>query len=247
MVTATVDVLAIGAHPDDIELFVGGTLALLVTRGWKVGALDLTRGEAGTRGTPESRAKERDEASRILHLSVRQTLDLGDSTLDNGTENRRVVARVIRELKPRVVITHDRESRHPDHNAAHELVRDACFLANVGGYDARGERHKIDSLIYFVGHETRDTEPPDWIVDITPHYETKLAALRAYGTQFFNPNSPPTGPQTYLSSPVFWDVQENFSRRWGLSIGSGHGEPFRFRETAHAGHAFVKMLSTANR
>lgn len=239
----TVDILAIGAHPDDVELFVGGTLAMLAGRGWRTGCLDLTRGEAGTRGTAETRAKESAKAAKILGLKTRRTLDLGDSRLSNSEANRRTVVEVLRESKPRVVITHDRESRHPDHHAAHELVRDACFLANVGGYEAKGERHKIESLAYFVGHETRDTEPPDWIVDVTPHHETKIAALRAYGTQFFQPGAELSGPQTYLSSPVFWDVQENFSRRWGLAVGGRHGEPFRFRDVAHAGHAFVAMVT----
>lgn len=248
------DFLAIGAHPDDVELFCGATLAALARRGWRTGILHLTRGECGTRGTAETRAQESEAAAKILGVAVARTLDLGDGRLASSHESRLAVVAALRELRPRVVATHDAgDRRHPDHRAAHELVRDAVFLANVGGYPAAGERHKAEELVFFLGHEGKEPPRPDWIVDATETTEAKLAALRCYGTQFHLPGDgaagadspPPEGPATFLTSTEFRDLQENRARRWGLAIGTRHGEAFQFLSHAHPGHAFVRMTCGA--
>ncbi len=240
----SIHLLAIGAHPDDIELSAGGILALLAQRGYRVGLLHLTRGECGTRGTPEIREKESIEAARILGAAERVGLNLGDGRLENSHANRQAVVEVLRRLRPTVVMTHMNETRHPDHIRAHELVRDCCFLSNVGGYAASGTRHKISELIFFLAHEMRGTFNPDWIVDITTVHETKLNAIRAYRTQFYIPDENSGGPQTRLSSPEFWEYLENRSRRWGHMIDAKHAEPFQFQGPLHVDHAFVKMLTT---
>jgi LmbE family N-acetylglucosaminyl deacetylase len=139
-------------------------------------------------------------------------------------------------------VTHETESRHPDHTRAHELIRDACFLANVGGYEAEGERHKIEELVFFVGHELRGESKPDWIVDTTATHEQKVKSLRAYATQFYNPDSK-GGPPTLLSSPEFWEHLDRRSRAWGYLIGATHGEAFNFQRAPHAGHGLVRLLS----
>lgn len=238
------DVLAIGAHPDDVELFCGGTLALLAARGRRTGILRLTRGESGTRGTPETREKEARAAARALDVAWLRTLDLGDGRLADGEAQRRAVAAVIRESRPRAILTHGMEDRHPDHTAANALVRSAVFLANVGGYDVPGERHETGALVFFQGHERRALPAADWIADISPVYERKLTALRAYGTQF---HAPPDDeePGTYISSAAFWKRIEATSRRFGALIGSEFGEAFNFQTIAHRDHPFVRLFDGA--
>lgn len=262
----SLDLLAIGAHPDDVELFAGGTLALLASAGFRVGALHLTRGECGTRGTPEIRARESADAARALGLAHVETLDLGDGRLDSSHARRLAVVDALRRLRPRVIATHDAgDRRHPDHRAAHELTLDACFLANVGEYPPRGEpaspdgadamggtrrpRHLVEEVVFFLGHEGREPQRPDWIVNLGPAegeiLRAKTAALAAYGTQFFSPGRETEGPATLLSSPVFATMQETRARRFGQSIGVEFGEGFALRSTPHAGHAFVRMILDA--
>lgn len=237
------DLLAVGAHPDDAELFAGGTLALLARRGWRVGIMALTRGEGGTRGTPEIRRSEAESAARVLDISPLRILDLGDCRLENSDANRRAVAAELRAIRPQVVMTHNTETRHPDHRAAHDLVRDACFFANVGGYDAGGERHQVRALVYFLGHDGHSPGEPDWICDIGETREAKIAAMKAYSSQFRSPETEAGGPQTFLTSGDFWENQERTWRRWGARIGAEYGEPFLFASTPHADHPFVAMMT----
>ena len=239
----TLDLLAIGAHPDDAELLCGGTLALLARRGFSVALADLTRGECGTRGTAETRGREAADAARILGVRERVQLDLGDGRLESSDANRRALAGLIRKLRPRVVLAHHPEGRHPDHFAARDLARDACFLANVGGYAAEGARHEVEEIAYFIGFEWRETSRADWIADVGPAHETKLAALRAYPTQFYSPGAAAAAPPTLLASEQFWKQIDARSRYWGGLIGAEHGEAFVFARPPHAGHALVKMFS----
>lgn len=239
--TDGLDVLAIGAHPDDVELFCGGTLALLASKGRRTGLLSLTRGECGTRGTPEIREKESSAAAEILGLAWQRTLDLGDGQLADGDAQRRAVVAVIRQTRPSVIIAHGIEDRHPDHTAANALARSASFLANVGGYNTSGERHEIGALVFFQGHERRVLPAADWIVDISAVYERKLAGLRAYGTQFVAP-ADDSEPATYISSRGFWKRMEATARRFGALIGSEYGEGFNFQTPAHRDHPFVRLF-----
>lgn len=236
------DLLAIGAHPDDVDLLMGGTIALLAKKGRRIGIIDLTRGECGTRGTPDTRRSEAQKAREILGAQERITLDMGDCALENSAANRIQLASALRHLRPSVVVTHLDMNRHPDHVRAHELVRDSCFLANVGGFEAEGERHKIGDLVFFLGFHTSTEQKPDWIVNISETWETKLSALRAFGTQFYTGKSSESGPQTYLASPEFWERIDVEARRWGAFIGARHGEAFAFQSLSHADHAFVRLL-----
>lgn len=234
------DCLVIGAHPDDAEVFAGGTMALAVRLGHTVGVVDLTRGESASRGTPELRAKEASEASRILGLAQRQTLDLGDSEILNTKANRIILVEVIRRLKPRLILTHGPEDRHPDHRHTHELVRDAAFLANVGGFPAEGDRWPVEGMGFFPGNIFKPDQPVDWVVDVSETLETKFEALRAYASQFLR-DEEDDGPATYISGHDFW---KNFERRaalWGHRIGVAHGEPYMLDHPSHASHPLVEL------
>jgi len=240
---SSLDLLAVGAHPDDAELYAGGTLALLARAGLRVGIVDLTRGERATRGTPESRQKEAASAAAVLGLAVRRTLDLGDGQIEATPATRRSVVEALRALRPRVVLFHPAVDRHPDHGRAHTLIREACFFANVGGFPAEGPRHEVAAWGCFCPHEAAFETRPDWIVDVTATFETKRAALEAYATQF---NTPPgSGPTTYIGSPQFWEAIERSARRWGHLIGARYGEPFTLERPPHAEHPFVALTVRA--
>lgn len=239
------DVLAFGAHPDDAELFAGGTLALLARRGYRVGFADLTRGEMSTRGDVPTREKEAAAAAETIGAVQRIVLDLGDGRVRDSDENRLAVVKTLRRYRPSVVMTHYLEDRHPDHLGAHDLLRSACFLSYVGGFEADGERHKVPALVYFFGHERRSQPAPDWVVDVTETFETKLEALRCYKTQFRAPKDESPEKRTFISSPEFWDLIEMTAKRYGLLIESTYAEAFKFQGAAHAGHPFVQMLHSA--
>lgn len=235
---APLDVLAIAAHPDDSELFAGGTLATLCQRGRRVGILDMTRGESASRGSAELRAEEAAQAARILGISKRIGLDLGDGNLQNTLENRRQVVEQIRQWRPRLVITLWHEDRHPDHRQAHELVTDAVFFANVGKFPAAGERWAVEAIAYHHGNSFMAQPRADWIVDVSATFETKLEALRAYESQFLAE----TGEVTYIASEGFWQEITQRARHWGHRIGAEYGEAFVFDRPAHAAHPLVAML-----
>jgi len=237
--------MAIGAHPDDVELFAGGTVALLARNGHRVRLVHLTRGECSTRGTPETRAIESALAAEALGAVERITLDLGDGNIANNEMSRLAVVEVLRRHRPQIVLTHGPESRHPDHTRAHELVRDATFLANVGGYHPYSGRHHVEALAFWFGHESHVTPPPHWIVDISATHETKVAAIRAYSTQFYTPGASIEGPQTLLVSPDCWEGQEARWQHWGRMIGVRWGEAFWLREPPHVAHPFVRALAPA--
>src|SRR5262245_53337003 len=206
------DVLAIGAHPDDVELCVGGTLDKLGTIGYKTGILDLTRGEAGTRGTPEMRVIESTRAALILGLSVRENLDLGDAHIWVNEESRVKLVRAIRRLRPRVVATHFWEDPHPDHAHAAQLVRESAHLAGLVKYDAEAgmERWRPSCVIHFLFPRTI---PPSFIVDISEDFERKWEAIRAHASQFFNQNSKEL--ETRISTEAFLREIEARDRYFG--------------------------------
>lgn len=171
------DLLAIMAHPDDAELLCGGTLAKAVDQGHSVGILDLSAGESGSFGNAGTRAQEAEAAARILGVSVRRSAGLPDAALENTPAARDVVAKIIRELKPRTVILHWPDARHPDHRAASDLGRDACFVAGIGGH------HRPTKILYALTYQEAHVKPT-FVVDITKQMERKLDAIFAYGSQF---------------------------------------------------------------
>jgi bacillithiol biosynthesis deacetylase BshB1 len=221
------DVLAIAAHPDDVELSVGGTLIKLAQAGYKTGILDLTRGEAGTRGTAEMRAAEAAEAARLLQLSVRENLDLGDAHLWVNEENRIRLVRVLRRLRPRVIFTQHPDDPHPDHAHTAQLVRAAWHIAGLAKYDAESgqERWRASCVAHFLFPRTI---APSFITDISEVNEQKWAAICAHASQFHNPAS--SEPLSRVSTPQFLREMEARDRYFGALIGTEYGEAFYVRE-----------------
>jgi len=222
-----VDVLAIFAHPDDVELTVGGTLLKMKSLGYKTGALDVTKGEMGTRGTPEIRAEEAGDAARILKLDVRENLELPDGHVWLTEETRTKLVRVLRRLKPKILLTHQTDDPHPDHNHITQLVREAARLASMQKYDFDFGQERTNAPI--VAHNIFSQRiAPSFIVDISDFLEQKTEAIRAHHSQFYNPDS--NELETRLTGKGFIDELENRSRYFGSLIGVAAGEPFFVRE-----------------
>ncbi|MBM3265350.1 MAG: bacillithiol biosynthesis deacetylase BshB1 [candidate division Zixibacteria bacterium] len=222
------DLLAFAPHPDDVELHCGGLMLKMAHRGHATGIADLTRGETGTRGTPEDRAREAQTAGRILGLSARENLGLPDAHIASTHENRLAVVRVIRTYCPKIVLIPHEVARHPDHTAASQLVRDAVFLAGLTRIETGQPPYRPRQTIFYFTHLGFRDLVPSFIVDIGGFMERKLNAIRAYTTQFYNPDS--TEPLTYISRPEFLDELEAQTRYFGSLIGVRYGEPFAVRE-----------------
>jgi len=223
-----VDILAIFAHPDDVELTVGGTLLKMKSLGYKTGALDVTRGEMGTRGTVVGRAKEAEEAAKILRLDVRENLGLPDGRVFATDEERTELVRVLRRLKPKVILTHQADDPHPDHNHIAQLVREAARLASMQKYDFDFGQERTARAPIVAHNVFSQRIVPSFIVDISEFLKQKTEAIRAHGSQFYNPES--SELETRLTSEGFIEELENRSRYFGSLIGVAAGEPFFVRE-----------------
>lgn len=203
----------------------GGTLLKLQAQGYRTGIVDLTSGEMGTRGTAELRAREAEEAAKLLGVSVRRNLDLGDGKVEPNAAAKRKVAEVIRELRPRIVFTNYPENNHPDHTAAGPLVAEAAYLAGLRKLEASGDPHRPNRVLYYlVPHKVA----PSFIVDVSPFHEKKMTAVRAYASQLFAPGS--ADPQTFISQPGFLSRVEALDRYYGALIDADFGEAFYLRE-----------------
>ena len=225
--TEPLDLLAIMAHPDDAELLCGGALIKAVTRGNRVGVLDLTAGEMGSSGSLEIRAKESARAAEIIGLAERRCAGLPDSAIENDLKSRLVVASHLRALRPRVVVTHWKVGRHRDHRIASELVRDACFLSGLKKLDAEGAPFRPLKLVYATAFR-EDAGPPDFVVDVSQHLRKKLEALSAYSSQFDGVRGIgevyPGGERLVLEQ-----VRMQMAH-YGTYIRVEYGEPFRTDE-----------------
>ena len=222
-----VDILAIFAHPDDVELTVGGTLLKMKSLGYRTGALDVTRGEMGTRGTVEGRAVEATEAAEILRLDIRENLGLADGQVFVDDNARTAMVRVLRRLKPKVLLTHQIADPHPDHDHIAQLVRESARLASMKKYDEETGGEKI--AVPIVAHNVFSRlVVPTFIVDISDFLEAKMDAIRAHRSQFHDPNS--SEPETRLTARGFLAELENRSRYFGSLIGVAAGEPYYVRE-----------------
>ncbi|MFM7329548.1 MAG: bacillithiol biosynthesis deacetylase BshB1 [Bacteroidota bacterium] len=220
------DLLAIAAHPDDAELGCSGTLAKHISMGHQVGIVDLTQGELGTRGSAEIRMQEAEAAAAVLGLHARENLKLRDGRFQNNEEDQLAVIRAIRKYRPEIVITNAPEDRHPDHGRAARLVADACFYAglnrivtNLEGEEQNAWRPK--NLFHFVQSQSL---PVDFVVDITTYWELKLQSIKAYKSQFYDPNS--KEPETYISTSNFMRMVESRAIEHGHAIGVNYGEGF---------------------
>lgn len=223
----TVDLLAIAAHPDDAELTCGGTLAKAVRAGHRVGILDLTQGETGTRGDARTRAVEAERAAQALGVHVRVNAGLPDAHLANDEASRLNVVTLIRQARPRVVILPFPIGRHPDHRVASELGRDACYLAGLAKYGAPGEPHRPFKLVYALAYR-EDPVKPSFVVDISDTFEIKMQAIRCYASQFAGAQAAgevfPTGHDLY-------ELIRVQSAHYGSLIRRAYGEPFLSHET----------------
>ena len=228
-VQATVDVLAIAAHRDDVEQTCGGTLLVQQALGWRTGILDLTRGEAGTRGTAAERAAEAGAAAKILRVAHREAFDLPDGNVQNTLDNRLKIAAVLRRLRPRVVILPYWQGRHPDHYTASTLGYEACFAAGLSRLDLPAEfglPHRPYKILYASLYA--DVRPT-FVVDISPHMETRLASLLAYRSQY---GTQPAGTGLFVPEEEIRERTFATARHYGLLAGVRFGEPFVQREVS---------------
>jgi bacillithiol biosynthesis deacetylase BshB1 len=224
------DILVLSAHPDDTELGCGGTVAKHVSLGHKVGLVDFTRGELGTRGTVETRAQEAASAAQILGVSIRENMGFKDGFFQNDADHQLKVVKMIRKYQPEIIITNATNDRHIDHGKGAALAYDASFLSGLVKIETRDDQgqlqpawrpknvyHYIQSLLI----------EPDFIVDISGFWETKLNAIKAFKTQFYDPAS--NEPETYISNPSFMKMVESRAVEFGHAIGGKHGEGFLVR------------------
>lgn len=216
-----VDVLAIAAHPDDVEMTCAGTLVRLKAAGKRFGIVDLTRGEMGTRGTDAIRRREAERAAEILGADFREALDFGDGGLTGSREQELALMDVIRREKPRLVFTSFPEDRHPDHARAGRLATDAAFYAGLRKIETSHPAHRPQQTIYF---STGYVHEPDFVVDVTATMETRRAAIRAFTSQFHREDS--QEPQTVISQKNFLEMLEARARHFGFLIGVEFGEGF---------------------
>ncbi len=223
--TPPLDILAIGAHPDDVEISCGGTLALAVRQGFTVGVLDLTRGELGTNGTPEERALEAAEAAKILGIGTRKNAGLPDGGVNAGDpEHVRRVVEIFRSLRPAILFSHFPMDRHPDHMEASALVDRAWYLAGLRQFAAAGTPHRAEGRYHYA---SRIGFTPTFVVDITPVWEEKTKAILAHRTQV---DRGATSRVTPLNDPEFLARIEARARHYGGQIGARYGEPFHTTE-----------------
>jgi bacillithiol biosynthesis deacetylase BshB1 len=219
------DILAIGAHPDDVELGAGGTLINHIKKGQKVGIIDLTEGELGSRGTVATRYSEAAEAGKIMGIALRENLQMADGFFKNDREHQLKLIRLIRKYKPNVVLANAYHDRHPDHGRGGQLIEDACFLSGLRKIetfdgDTMQEAWRPARVFHYV--QDRFIQP-DFIVDISESFAQKMEAVRSYGTQF---GSVGDGPVTYISQPGFLQNIESRAQQMGHAIGVRYGEGF---------------------
>jgi bacillithiol biosynthesis deacetylase BshB1 len=222
------DLLAFGVHPDDIELSCAGTLLVEKNKGKKIGIIDLTRGELGTRGTAESREEEAGNSAKILGVDVRENLDMADAFFRNDELNQRKIITVLRKYQPEIILCNAVEDRHPDHGRAAQLVSDAFFLSGLRKIETFDGSEKQEAWKpKYVFHYIQDNYlTPDFVVDISDVIDKKLEAIRAFKTQFFTGPKNDSEPQTYISTPEFLESIINRSKMFGKMIGVKHAEGF---------------------
>ncbi|MEA2571970.1 MAG: N-acetylglucosamine malate deacetylase 1 [Acidobacteriota bacterium] len=216
-----VDLLFFGAHPDDIELGCGGTIVKAVKDGLRVGMVDLTRGEMGTRGTPKTRKREAAASARILGASFREQLDFSDGALRTGRDEELQIIDIVRRTRPKIVFAMYPDDRHPDHTRTGRIVTEASFYAGLRALETGVEAHRPHTVVYYVQNYM---VPPSFVVDCTKTWKTKMRAIAAFKSQFHDPKS--KEPQTFISDPKFLAMIDARGIHFGALIGSAYGEAF---------------------
>lgn len=223
------DILAIGVHPDDVELGCSGTILNEIKRGKKVGIIDLTQGELGTRGTIETRYQEAAAAAAILGVQVRENLKMRDGFFKNDEAHQLQLIAAIRKYQPDIVLANVLHDRHPDHGRAGKLISDSCFLSGLAKIETKDETGNPQQRWRpaYVLHYIQDWyHEPDLLVDITGVFEQRMEAVKAYGTQFHTGSGSAEGPQTYISTPDFLEGVVARARMFGKRIGVKYAEGF---------------------
>jgi bacillithiol biosynthesis deacetylase BshB1 len=235
-----VDVLAIAAHRDDVELTCGGTMLVAARQGHRTGVIDLTAGEMGTRGSAEIREREAADAARILGLHVRENLGLPDAGIVNTPETRARLVPVIRRLKPQIVIAPAQDGRHPDHRITAELVRDSCFLAGLARFAPGLPPHRPRKVVYCITYR-EEALKPTFIVDISDVFEEKLAAMSAYNSQLAGVLQ---AGEVYPNTEELFKVVRHQCAHYGSMIRCKYGEPFYTAETMRVEDILSLEVST---
>lgn len=234
------DVLAIAAHRDDVELTCGGTLIKLAALGRRTGILDLTEGELGTRGSAALRADEAERAAAVMGVAVRENLRLPDSAIVNTPETRERLARVLRRLRPAIVIAPAQQGRHPDHRATAELVRDACFVSGLAKIAPDLPKHRPRKVLHCITYREDNTRPT-FVVDVSAEFERKLEAIRCYGSQF---DGVTQAGEVYPNGEPLYDIVRHQAAHYGSLIRTRYGEPFFTTENMRVDDITTLEVST---
>ena len=216
-----IDILAFGAHPDDVELSCAGTILKHVSLGNKIGIVDLTRGELGTRGSAQIRDQESAKAAKILGVEFRHNMNFEDCFFENNNKNKLEVVKVIRKYRPKIILCNAIDDRHPDHPKGSDLVSQACFLSGLSKIDTGQEKWRPKNVYHYI--QFREIEP-DFVVDISDFIDRKMESIKAYQSQFYNPNS--QEPETIISSQSFLNSIEYRASNLGRLSGVKYGEGF---------------------
>ena len=237
------DILAIGVHPDDVELSCAGTILKHQSYGKQVGVLDLTRGELGSRGSAETRDEESRAAAQVLNLACRDNAEMADGFFRNTTDNIKKVVHYIRRYQPEIVLANALSDRHPDHGRAAKLVADACFYAGlikIETYDSDGQLQKAwrpKALYHYIQDHNL---VPDFVVDVTPYMDKKIEAILAYKTQFYNPDEQQDEalPKTPISSKAFFDYLRAKAATYGRIANFDYAEGYQVSRTPGVNNLF---------
>jgi bacillithiol biosynthesis deacetylase BshB1 len=240
MLPEPVDILAIAAHRDDVELTCGGTLIKAAKSGRRTAIVDLTQGEMGTRGSARLRAEEASRAAEVLGVSARETLGLPDAGIENSPATREALARVIRRFRPRVVIAPASEGRHPDHRVTAGLVRDACFVAGLAKIAPEVPKHRPHKILHALAYR-QDFTRPSFVVDITDEFERKLEAIRCYGSQF---DGETQAGEVFPNGEPLYDIIRHYAATYGSLIRTRYGEPFLTTEMMRVDDVAALEVST---
>ena len=217
----SVDIIFFGAHPDDVELCCGGTVAKCVKDGLRVALVDLTRGEMGTRGTAQTRKRESTNAAKVLGATFRQQLDFGDGNLQTGREQELQIIEILRRARPQLVVAPYPDDRHPDHTRTGRIVTEASFYAGLRALETGLRAHRPQTVLYYLQNYMFT---PSFVVDVTKHWKTKMRSVAAYKSQFHDPKS--KEPQTFISDPKFLEMIDARGKHFGALIGAAYGEAF---------------------